>query len=184
MEGLVGNKAVSVPEDWPNIEAFTQWFVDHGYPMMPPEDQQMFSTDSTSSFIVFRHKQYQAELYMFFPGQRVPKHTHPMDQVFIPLAGHMRTYSEIGGGVYRPRHAGKAISPTLPRNSWHGLKTTERGCLMYVLQRYPEGIRPCSASVDYDGEVTGDVQRKQKEKLGRPPETPLAVSTSDVGLPG
>lgn len=165
--------------EWPDLEHFAEWFCASGFPMLLPEldHQRMFATDSSSSFVWFRHGRYQAELYMFHPHQKVPKHSHPMEQIFIPLSGHMRTYTEISGGTegcWRPKHSGRLISKKLPSNYWHRLKTTERGCLMFVLQRYPEGYPMVSAAVDYDGEVTGEVQRRQKAALGRQSETPLA----------
>lgn len=165
---------------WPDLEHFAEWFCANSFPMMLPEldHQRMFSTDSSASFVWFRHENYQAEMYMFHPHQKVPRHSHPMEQIFIPLSGHMRTYSQVSGGTegaWRPKHSGKLISKKLPANYWHNLKTTERGCMMFVLQRYPDGMRPCSAAVDYNGGVTGDVQRRQKEAMGRAPETPLSA---------
>lgn len=170
---------VEVPDwEWPTLEMFAEWFVENRFPMKLPEldHQQMFSTDSSVSFIWFRYGRYQAEMYMFHPHQKVPRHSHPMEQIFIPLSGHMRTYSQVSGGTegaWRPKHSGRLVSKKLPANYWHNLKTTERGCMMFVLQRYPDGMRPTSASVDYDGEVTGEIQRKQKIALGRASETPL-----------
>jgi hypothetical protein len=164
-------------EGWPTLEAFAEWFCAMGFPMQLPQldHQRIFCTDSSKSFVWFRHGCYQAEMYMFHPNQNVPRHSHPMEQVFIPLAGHCRTYTQVSGGTegcWRPKHSGKIISKKLPANYWHKLKTTERGLAAFVLQKFPEGYPMVSAAVDYDGAVTGDEQRRQKELLGRPAETP------------
>ena len=48
---------------WANIDEFTSWYKNNGYPMRPPCEDPIYVTDHSLSAITFREGRYQVELY-------------------------------------------------------------------------------------------------------------------------
>lgn len=157
MNKLIG-QSLSIPENWSTIEDFAEWYRDNGCPIRLPEDARIFETDSTLSMIVFRQGDFQAEMYMIRPNVEVPKHSHPMKQIILWVGGWMQAFWEGAdskkNGPLSTVHSG-FISPRLDENKWHSFVTTEKGSLLFVLEKWDSNEQKSSATIAYSGEPLG-----------------------------
>ena len=68
-----------------DVVDFTKWYLDNDMPYLPPEKQEVFSTDDASSVCVFRHRRFQLEIYLIKPEPLIPMHEHPgVNSIEIP----------------------------------------------------------------------------------------------------
>jgi len=70
---------MNIPDTWNTLSDFTKWYVDNNYPILVPDNVQVFPTDVSYSVCVFRRDVYQVELYIAKPefmSSLPPNHWH------------------------------------------------------------------------------------------------------------
>ena len=97
---------IAVPDSWRTVDEFAQWWIAAGSPMRFPPEAEIFVSDDATAVSIFRHGQFQVELYLIHPTPTVPNHEHPgVDVIKI----------QMGEGTQ-----GIEMSPTLTDGESHG----------------------------------------------------------------
>lgn len=173
---------IRVPETWPSLQEFTQWYVAAGCPQRPPADCQIHCSEYSFNFTVFRQGQYQVELYLIRPNTVTPPHHHSFDQQTIFLAGELwGTRQGLGGSVGHSGHPDRrhqhnlnlahpdsmTIGAPLLQDQWHKLHAGAQGAAILVAEYWPEGSDPSSAIIEWYGESLGPEhdQRLKNRKI-------------------
>ena len=68
---------LEVPDSWDNVTAFGEWWVENSMPIRFPEKAEVFLTDDATAISLFRHGQFQIELYLIHPNPQLQDHEHP-----------------------------------------------------------------------------------------------------------
>jgi hypothetical protein len=156
-----------IPDDWNNLDEFSNWYRSSGYPILPPADTKVYVGDITYSTVVFRKGRFQVELYMVAPNSTSGVHTHNHESRFLHLAGSMEGYADDPNDSIRIGKQGPSImkdgvdpdfgmfSPSSKIGEMHGLRTHEHGCVFFNFEMWPEDIEPTSALVQFVGPSTG-----------------------------
>jgi hypothetical protein len=63
--------------EFSNVVEFAQWYLKQGMPIQPPEGAEVFHTDDSASFCLFRRHRFQIEQYLIHPMPVIPEHEHP-----------------------------------------------------------------------------------------------------------
>jgi hypothetical protein len=71
---------IEIPDTWINAQAFCDWYMDNGMPFRPPNNEVFLSDDATATCL-FRHNQFQVELYLIHPTPLIQLHEHPNVEV-------------------------------------------------------------------------------------------------------
>jgi hypothetical protein len=151
---------------WNNIDEFTKWYQDNGYPIRPPAEDPVYVTDHSLSVIVFREGRFQVELYMLSPNWSTPNHGHPgIDHKIIYLSG------TIGGSrngefindsaewAKMAREDGCSVImghlTEYVGDDFHTVDVGPMGGMIAITQHWEEGIKMSSQSVQYIGTPIG-----------------------------
>jgi hypothetical protein len=151
---------------WKNVDEFTQWYKDNGYPIRPPAEDPVYITDNTLSVIVFREDRFQVELYMLAPNWETPSHAHPgIEHRIIYLSG---TISGSRNGVYindsnswarEVNKDGCSIimghHTDFVGDDFHTVKSGTLGGMVAITQHWEDGLKMSSQSVQYEGVPIG-----------------------------
>ena len=137
-----------IPDSWESTNDFAKWYVDNGNPFLPPHNVEIFRTDDATSFCMFRHGQFQVELYLIYPQPNIPIHEHPGVEV-VEVA-------VINGTV--------EIVPVLFNGQSHGLgirnKADIRGFPLISIQRWHPKIKPTTVSSQWKGNIVGPMHEE------------------------
>jgi hypothetical protein len=68
---------LKIPDTWDNVRAFADWWIAAGMPILFPANPEVFLSDDATAVSLFRHGQFQIELYLIHPTPKVPIHEHP-----------------------------------------------------------------------------------------------------------
>lgn len=154
---------VKIPNDWETIEDFADWYLTAKMPMMIPWNAAVVCSDDATAMCLFRKGQYQVELYLVHPQQFVPHHEHPKVEVITMF---------LSGGETSPTNENCAfgvgadwgmMAPKLETGEAHGGITStidKSGFALLAFQKWPIGITPSSAAVQWRGETAGPKQEK------------------------
>lgn len=146
---------VTVPDGWADLDAFAEWYLSLGAPMMIPWDAEVITTDDATAICLFRKAPYQAEIYLIHPGEFITEHAHPgMEAMTIYLGGGKRGgRTETGSSA-----AWGALGARTMADQTHGGGTFgffKEGFAMLSLQRWPVGVPITSAAIHWKGETSG-----------------------------
>jgi len=148
---------------WKTLEEFAEWYKTQGFPIRPPFEDPVYVTDISYSYVLYREGQYQAELYLVRPNTSSPEHSHPGVENIIMVWGGDVSYSQ--EGVYHdlsehytePNAQGTnklfgLSSPNLKGTATHALFAGNKGGAFLSLERWPEGKKPSSVTIHWEGE--------------------------------
>lgn len=74
-------KQLDIPDTWENVESFCDWYMANNMPINFQNRTEIFLSDDATAVCLFRHGQFQVELYLIYPGPKVPIHEHPNVEV-------------------------------------------------------------------------------------------------------
>lgn len=154
---------------WKDIDEFTQWYLDEGFPMRPPSEDPIYVTDHSLSAITFRQDRFQVETYFLAPNWETPNHSHPGIEYRIIYLNGTVTGTKNGEGLMEdvPDYAfadmknedgtNVGFGSVWPFDAYdsHTVKTGPRGGLIAITQWWPEHLTMSSQSVHYVGDPIG-----------------------------
>ena len=151
---------MNIPDTWNTLQEFTSWYVDNNYPILVPDNVQVFPTDVSYSVCVFRHDVYQVELYIAKPEFMSSKHSHPFEQQIIFLGGDMWGNRQNGKLEHLGDSDKNKVGNILPPNHWHQVGSGMQGFVFFNCQKWPNKQLMTSAVVEYGGESLGPLHKQ------------------------
>lgn len=153
---------------WETVEEFAQWYRDNGFPLRPPFEDPVYVTDISYSYVLFREGQFQVELYLIKPNSGSGEHSHPgVENIIIPLGGDLWPSQagwtpDMTDVLKHPSAEGTSlqfgsISPKFTPEMTHALSVKERGGAVLSVEKWPDGVKPSSLSIVWEGEPVGEV---------------------------
>ena len=148
---------------WNTLEEFAQWYKDNGFPVRPPFEDLVYVTDISYSYVLFREGQYQAELYLVSPNTSSPEHSHPgVENIVMIWGGNVHTVQNGKLLDYSEHYKESAENGTnklfgmcskkLTDDQTHALIAGDKGGAFLSLEKWPEGVRPDSVTINWKGE--------------------------------
>lgn len=156
---------------WGSVKEFAEWYRDNKCPIRPPHDGSVYVTDRAVSYVLYREGQYQAELYLIGPGEMPPEHTHPNVENMIMVLGGTLECSVDGNKLDAEPYWDKAnadgtsamfgvLTGELKYPSTHTVGGGPRGVALISFERWPDGVKPTSISLDWEGPAVGDLHKE------------------------
>lgn len=136
---------LDIPETWETLEQFADWYMANKMPMRIPVDSFVFANDNASAITIFRHKNFQVELYLGFPNTTNDTHFHPGMEVITVQVGRMNI-GTVWGGYTEPLLDGESHSLDFSSNL---------GCAFLTFEKWKPGKRLTSAMVNWKGKTAG-----------------------------
>lgn len=151
-----------IPEDWPHIQAFVDWYMLSKKPIMIPHDAEVIHIENATSIPLFRRGKFQVELYIVFPGHDIPSHSHPgVDIVTVILGG-----GGVCGGPHPIYGTGESTGRCMltPDGKKHNAPTRLGGYALLSFEHW-KNREPTSAAKNWDGVDIGPEHAKIREAL-------------------
>jgi hypothetical protein len=149
---------VQVPESWPCIEDFADWYMRSGQPLMIPWDAEVIASDDATAICLFRKAPYQVELYLVHPNIAIPVHSHPeMEAVIIRLGGGCLG-DRLASGLSSEWGMFGGKTKESQTHGGRGFGFSTKGYAMLTFQKWPEGAQLTSAAVHWKGDTAGPKQ--------------------------
>jgi hypothetical protein len=141
---------------WNTVEEFAAWYKQNRYPIRPPFEDPIYVTDISYSYVLFREGQFQAEIYLVRPNTASPEHSHPgVDNIVLLWGG------DIGSSADTIAPAALGVHGQIIKNgSTHALHAGNKGCAVLSLEKWADGMKPTSVSINWVGDPCGDVHHK------------------------
>lgn len=150
---------MNIPNTWQSLNEFTQWYIDNNYPILVPDNVQVYPTDVSYSVCVFRHDVYQVEMYIAKPDFMSSKHSHPFEQQIIFLGGDMWGNRQNGRLQHLSDKDKNNVGVILPANQWHQVGSGNQGFVFFNCQKWPSAEMMTSAVVHYNGDALGELHK-------------------------
>ena len=152
---------LSIPVTWGSVQEFADWYFAAGKPMMVPWDAQIVHIDNSSSVTLFRHGNFQVEMYIIHPGYGVPMHAHPgVDIITVRMGG-----GKSCGGPHHQYNTGADIGRFVLTHGGekHDFPAQAGGFVLLSLEHWKTGI-PSSAAKRWSGADIGPEHKKYREQ--------------------
>jgi len=161
---------------WDTLEEFVEWYKDKGFPLRPPFEDAVYITEISYSYVLYREGCYQAELYLVSPNSSSPEHSHPGVENIIMMLGGDVSLSENGKFIdlseYYKKPAADGTnklfgmcSSKLDDSGTHALFAKDKGGAFISFEKWPEGIKPNSVTINWRGDPVGSEHAKLIDNL-------------------
>jgi hypothetical protein len=136
-----------IPDTWDNVIEFAEWYLENKMAIRILNNQEIFVTDISTSWIMFRHGRFQAEMYLLPKNLfDTPRHSHPnIDVATIAISN--------AGDNDRNKFWG--LPRALAAGDWHNNITNGRGALFITCEHWKDGVEMTSAAVNWNGKLCG-----------------------------
>ena len=144
---------LNIPDSWNNVEDFCVWYMENNMPITMSMDTEVFLSDDATAFCVFRHGQFQVEVYLIHPNPNVPVHEHPnVDVIKVRLRN-----NELGETIAE-------CSDALRKNQSHGvgarLDNEKKGFPLFAVQHWKTEHPPTTVASQWRGKTVGPMQEE------------------------
>lgn len=156
---------------WNTLTEFVHWYIDNNLPIRPPYDGEVYFTDESFSYVLYREGQYQAELYLIKPGALPPDHGHPnVENIIMILGGTIE--GSINNKINDVSHLWnkhnidgtsvffKKLTDPLKFGDTHSIGGGPKGCAVITFEKWPEGVTPTSITRDWAGPPVGVIHKE------------------------
>lgn len=140
-----------------DLAAFKDWWLNTRV-INTPSDAKLVQYGACLGVVLYRHEQYQVQLFITPPNSKIEPHIHPnVDSYEVYVNGDIEFmcndvwYRDTGDGVSR---LGESIR-VLP-SSWHGGNFGERGGCFLSVQKWLNGVKPSSVGEDWHDKDNND----------------------------
>src|SRR5580765_2203584 len=154
---------MSVPDEL-TLTQFADWWL-NTRAFKPPAD--FFSkVGGNTGTVLFRHEQFQVQLFLNDPNSEIADHTHPnVDSYEVYVAGDVY-FRQNGQALLTP----EIIATVTPErllgtklrilpNDVHGASVGPSGGSFLSIQHWLHGVTPSSVHLDWDGPPLDDAHR-------------------------
>ena len=148
------------PPEWETVEEFCSWWNEANRPIAPP-DEIVYCSDDATALCLFRHGQFQVELYMIHPSPNLPVHAHPDVDV---IKMRLDTYGWDASGKLQPKTYAEA-APTLVSGDTHGqginfknISAIPAGFGLLAFSKWKDGLTLNTVAARWRGPTVGPMQ--------------------------
>lgn len=135
-------KPFTIPDSWESVSHFADWYMSLDMPIRFHENVEVFVSDDATSVCLFRHGQFQVELYLIYPTPLLQIHEHPNVEVIK-----MRLFNNNAGAA-----------PTLHNGQAHGngmrAEAEYYGFPLIAFQHWLKD-KPSTVAASWKGETVG-----------------------------
>jgi hypothetical protein len=139
---------LSIPDNWDSLNDFANWYIDNKMPIIIPKDSHVYYTELVSSYVMFKHRTFQVEMYVIKPNNGIPtpSHSHPGVDLMIFHIGGMNSMPPVGARI-----------PILRGGEYHGgnIAQNKSGAVWLSIQQWHSVKNITSVSVHWKGETDG-----------------------------
>lgn len=148
---------LNVPDNLSDVVEFSEWYLDNKMPIRILGKQEMFITDISTSWIMFRHGRFQVEMYLMPEDVAdAPNHGHP----FMDVATVTICYA--GNGI---SNSVWGLPRVLKAGDMHGSSANGRGSIFLAIQHWHVNDEEMtSAAVNWKGNLCGPIHKQLIEK--------------------
>jgi len=155
-----------------DLTTFLEWYLEAGLKIFTPMDDAVHFVENVVGTTIYRHGQFQVQLFTATPNTVIPEHLHPnVDSYEVALTGMGFT---LEGKTVLPMFAADtkchdsdlsiahySVVRVLPE-SLHGALAGPKGGAFMSVQHWLNGVKPTSVGNDWNGEATmGDSHTEQ-----------------------
>lgn len=120
------------------LEEFLNWWLANR-PFNTPQENELSHAADTHGVVLYRHEQYQVELFNVKPNSEIPRHIHPNVDSFEVYMGGDIEFSR-NEEVFSQSTLGDSIR--VKPNDWHGGKFGPRGGCFLSVQLWLNKVSP------------------------------------------
>lgn len=147
---------IDIPDNWNTLDEFVEWWLAAGMPYRMPQGCSTAITDIAWTIPIFRHKQYQVELYILNKVLHLNEHRHPgveVHQMSLDMPGMI--WGEFFGGNQGDVPHGRNPEPNAP----------EIPGTLLTFEKWDEGIKPTVVCAVWEGKSLGPIHRETIKKF-------------------
>jgi hypothetical protein len=139
-------KHLNTPNSWDDVGHFCDWYLENNMPINFSNNPEVFLSDDATAVCLFKHGQFQVELYLIHPEPKVPIHEHPNVEVIkVRIEGDEANASNI-----------------LTNNQSHGagfrLEGEKIGFPLLAVQHWKTEHPPTTIASQWKGRTVGPMQ--------------------------
>lgn len=145
---------LDIPDSWDSCYEFGKWWFDNKMPIMIPTDYRVYCSDDATSICLFRHKQFQIEMYLIFPDPNLPVHEHPGVEVIktrlnLYENNKLAVQQHSSGTLFTGQSHGAGIN-------FKELDVSEKsGFPLVAIQKWDDGLTPTTVASRWKGHAVG-----------------------------
>ena len=146
------------------LTTFLEWYLEAGLKIFTPMDDAVHFVENVVGTTIYRHEQFQVQLFTANPNTIIPEHVHPnVDSYEVALTGMEFT---LQGKIILPMWASDtkcqdsnlsiahySTVRVLPE-SLHGGRSGPKGGAFMSVQHWLNGVKPTSVGNDWNGGAT------------------------------
>ena len=146
------------------LTTFLEWYLEAGLKIFTPMDDAVHFVENVVGTTIYRHEQFQVQLFTANPNTIIPEHVHPnVDSYEVALTGMEFT---LQGKIILPMWASDtkcqdsnlsiahySTVRVLPE-SLHGGRSGPKGGAFMSVQHWLNGVKPTSVGNDLNGGST------------------------------
>jgi hypothetical protein len=158
---------MNTEQNW-TVQEFAGWWLKHR-PLRPPFEDAIYQTDMTLSLCLYRHENFQVELYIMKPNETSKPHSHPgVDSYFVYLGGNLefgdangefKDLSEFQKAAPSGAHILLGRTAEAINGEPHSVRTFKEGGSFLSFERWHDK-KPNSVAVNWKGDPVGEVHAK------------------------
>jgi hypothetical protein len=153
------------------LTSFLEWYLDAGNRIYVPHKNSIHFVEGVTGLTIYRHDQFQVQLFTATPNTIIPSHTHPnVDSYEVALSG-MEFF--LNDKVVLPRWYANVQAPNcnLSKSHYqvvrvlpdcpHSAIAGKKGGSFMSVQQWINDVKPTSVGNDWDGVTMGDSHTDQ-----------------------
>lgn len=154
------------------LSHFLDWYRENPQRIYVPLENSVHFVEGVTGLTIYRHGEYQVQLFTTTPNTVIPSHVHPnVDSYEVALSG-MEFYlndnecvlpmwfaqTKLGdSNISSAHYKSVRVLPNCP----HGAKASDKGGSFMSVQRWLNGVEPTSVGNDWHGDMMGEQHNEQ-----------------------
>jgi hypothetical protein len=135
--------SLNIPDSWESVESFCNWYIENNMPLRFPNIPEVFLSDDATAVCLFRHGQFQVELYDIHPNPLVQLHEHPGVEVIKVR------FQDDNALVFSPLRNGQS------HGAGFRLEGEKVGFPLMAVQHWVNGEKPTTVAAQWKGKTVG-----------------------------
>jgi hypothetical protein len=131
-----------------DVVEFAEWYLRSGMPLLFPEKHEVFISDDATSSCLFRHGQFQFEMYLIHPQPVIPLHEHPG-------VANIEISNTHWGDLDTDKLRSCVQGAGMPHGGSIRKRSEHSGFLLFSAQMWDEGLEVSTIGARWKGHTAG-----------------------------